>query len=606
MNLYALNLEDEITYEQMNGIIYNLNASIDIFYESEQNEEKQSSGIFTTIIKAIQNLIEKIKTFFTGGARKKKEEELKNLVNSNPDAEVPVQSARVEELRKAREQAISDVEAGKEPESVIEKYKGTLKALGIGAAIVAGTAVVATGVSKKVAKNKASKEYENYLKLGEEEVATSKYLQNLEKVLNEKNSRYLKFNTQQDAKTLYKAATGKHFLNKEDKEYINQVKAIMEISNINAQSCNWCRSKIETDIVSVIQRNGSVNDLKALGGVMSQNAADIQNANRSDSLKLRRANVTKSGKSYRDEEFKKTAKMKNEQHEAELDMKANSKAIREKSKLFGNDIVKSSEETGSNKKGGKIRKFFDDKKEVKKRVNDKLANESVFDFDDYLVEDSNSDEDRAKLDLIIIAGLTLATFTHIGVGKLISLKKKKDIENLFKLYEKMHPNCIPFREFVKQPYGQSEVNKIGCIIKPIKSDNKEKNKYIVYKYQGKPVMYIAITYKYTGTVRYDSDTSNNYYGTYTNHKTRSNTSGTYKEYEPQFTFVIVNRSFGTGDNYTYYTASMALSTKIGHESINRFLDMMKPIYKKNKALLKESVEYTRALKISSYIDELKK
>lgn len=31
--------------------------------------------------------------------------------------------------------------------------------------------------------------------------------------------------------------------------------------------------------------------------------------------------------------------------EAELDMKANSKALREKSKSSGNDIVKSSEET---------------------------------------------------------------------------------------------------------------------------------------------------------------------------------------------------------------------------------------------------------------------
>jgi len=598
MNLYALNLEDEITYEQMNGIIYNLNASIDIFYESEQNEEKQSSGIFTTIIKAIQNLIEKIKTLFTGGSRRKKEEEHKNLVNSNPDAEVPVQSARVEELRKAREQAISDVEAGKEPESVIEKYKGTLKALGIGAAIVAGTAVVATGVSKKVAKNKASKEYENYLKLGEEEVATSKYLQNLEKVLNEKNSRYLKFNTQKDAKTLYKAATGKHFLNKEDKEYINQVKAIMEISNINAQSCNWCRSKIETDIVSVIQRNGSVNDLKALGGVMSQNAADIQNANRSDSLKLRRANVTKSGKSYRDEEFKKTAKMKNEQHEAELDMKANSKAIREKSKLFGNDIVKSSEETGSNKKDGKIRKFFGDKKEVKKRANDKLANESVFDFDDYLVEDSETQE------LVILGALTLAVFAPLVVGGVIGLKKKRELKNVFKLYEKIYPNCIPFNELTKQTYGQDEVNMIGCMIKPIKSDDKKNNKYIVYKYKNKPVMYIALTYRNNGTIRYNAGTSNDFYGDYISTSRNSSTSREVIDYKPEFTFVIVDSSFKK--YYNYYMAEMALSTGIAHESINRFLAEMKPIYKKNKALLKESVEYTRALKISSYIDELKK
>lgn len=189
------------------------------------------------------------------------------------------------------------------------------------------------------------------------------------------------------------------------------------------------------------------------------------------------------------------------------------------------------------------------------------------------VESQNVFTEVTYSDLLLIGSLSVAT-----VGVALTITQKKQIKNLFKIYEKLNPKCIPFSSFTKEIYQNDEIKTLG--IKPEEGNYSDKCRFKVFKYNNKTMMYISqIAYVSGSYSKYDRSSK-----TGESHGSTSNTDVvSYKN--------VFNIKDASCSKYSdYYIAYMAYTQGIGHEALNRFINKMKPILKANKKLLKESVE----------------
>lgn len=189
----------------------------------------------------------------------------------------------------------------------------------------------------------------------------------------------------------------------------------------------------------------------------------------------------------------------------------------------------------------------------------------------------------------------------VTAGIALNIKQKKQIKNLFKIYEKLNPNCIPFSRFTIEPYQNDEVRKLG--IKPEKGKHADKCKFKVFKYNNKTMMYISF-------IAYASGTDYSYYDSQTSEYSKSSTISSGHNTSSINDIISYKHEFKIKDascnKYSdYYIACMAYTQGFGHPALNRFIDKMKPILKANKKLLKESVE-SQNESFSLYNDSINK
>lgn len=168
--------------------------------------------------------------------------------------------------------------------------------------------------------------------------------------------------------------------------------------------------------------------------------------------------------------------------------------------------------------------------------------------------------------------IVIGTLVGVTVGIALTIKQKKQIKQLFTIYEKLNPKCIPFSSFTIDTYQNDEIRTLG--IKPVEGNYSDKCKFKVFSYNNKAMMYISQIAYVSGSYSRIGESQGSKY-------TKN--------------LVSYNNKFEIKDascsKYTdYYIACMAYSQGIGHAALNRFINKMKPILKANKKLLKESVE----------------
>ena len=189
----------------------------------------------------------------------------------------------------------------------------------------------------------------------------------------------------------------------------------------------------------------------------------------------------------------------------------------------------------------------------------------------------------SKGEIFTISAIGAYVGTKVVVGAIIPAVIKSNIRKLLKLYEKMHPDCIPFGNLTKETYNYDEASEIKYALANYKelpndslgriaeqnayaNDTKYNTKFIVFKDDhDKVVMYIQKNKLYLNKGKYELFINNN---SYNKHR-------------------------------DYYMAAMALSEGIGHEALNRFTDDMEKVYNANKKFIKE----TNMLK-ESYNDDI--
>lgn len=377
-------LETSLIYEQMDDIVYGLSNAIDIFFESDDNTESNGDGIISRIKKAIHTLIDAIKNLFSGAKAQKDNAKMKEFANSDQTVEISITDP--DAIKKAYQTACSDIEQGKDAGEVQSTFAAIMKKIGIGVAIggaVAGTVVAVTKgpeiINKRREKMKTKKAYDEYMKLQQNMYEANDKLKHMEELLDKQSGNYVQFNAD-DAKKAYKRATGKHILNKKDKQQIAEIQGIMGLTNQYSKSCNFARKKILDDVSNAISRGeGGLSEYK---DKLVDNISDITSAGKVDNIKLRAKNAggsTQKGMDrYRKNNQKVTSDILNARKDEEISMKATRIANKENAKNVKRDAKNDIKNIKGQRTGffGKIKGSIADNNEARRRAKE-MVNEST-------------------------------------------------------------------------------------------------------------------------------------------------------------------------------------------------------------------------------------
>ena len=178
----------------------------------------------------------------------------------------------------------------------------------------------------------------------------------------------------------------------------------------------------------------------------------------------------------------------------------------------------------------------------------------------YNNEDTNYISEVALLDIIAL-GAVLAGGILLVKNAKIPDKEGKRIEKLFKIYEKMHPDCIPFKKFKRTAYTfdnlPSEIMQAEVHNKYMSEYISNPNyylKYFLYNYKKYPTMYCVEILAKNG-----SDMIN------TNYITSE-----------------------CGKHKKYYDACMCFDRNVYTKTLELFIKDMEKVYESNKRMIKES------------------